>query len=244
MRLIVELVSMYYMPYNRVTGVHLQGMLYNLLKRTRYGYKHDLNGFKFFNFSNLFPVGDFRAGYSKRFVVSSPDKGLIDTLYHILKTRDTVRLHNNPFIVKKVKKFNKKLPMGGVLCTSTPICLYESRKVDNGVMDRWFSFKNKGGVDFDWFFERLKNNALKKYNAFTGDEYAPVEPLFDGFEFKKEVAHSLYSNHSKTRFLVIGSLWNRLMLNKDLDKRFYNFILDTGLGEKNSMGYGALNVKK
>ena len=43
-------------------------------------------------------------------------------------------------------------------------------------------------------------------------------------------------------FLIIGSLWKNLeKFNMD-DKKFYKFILDCGLGEKNSLGFGMLNT--
>lgn len=42
-------------------------------------------------------------------------------------------------------------------------------------------------------------------------------------------------------FLIIGTLWKNLeKFNMD-DKRFYRFLMDCGLGEKNSLGFGMVN---
>ena len=64
--------------------------------------------------------------------------------------------------------------------------------------------------------------------------------LFDTFELSKEVSVRLQKNNNK--FIIIGSLWKNMefSLNRDNEK-FYNFLFDNGLGEKNSLGFGFLN---
>jgi CRISPR-associated endoribonuclease Cas6 len=64
--------------------------------------------------------------------------------------------------------------------------------------------------------------------------------LFDSFQFDREVAVRVKKTNKM--FLVIGSLWKNLeKFNMD-DKNFYNFIMDCGLGEKNSLGFGMINT--
>ena len=67
--------------------------------------------------------------------------------------------------------------------------------------------------------------------------------LFDTFELSKEVSVRLQKNNNK--FIIIGSLWKNMefSLNRDNEK-FYNFLFDNGLGEKNSLGFGFLNCGK
>ena len=234
-RLLVELVSENFMKYNKITNVHLQGFVYSLLEGTRYNYKHDINGFKYFTFSNLFPVSDYKPGYSKKIIISSPIKELIQTVFYRLKTLDKVCLNKQPFIIKDVRVL-RELKKFNTFHTGTPICLYTSK----GESNHFFSFK-EDDVDYDFFFRRLKENALKKYNSYTGMEYWPEEDLFISFEFRKEVAHSL-RNKQGYRFLVIGSQWDYLECNPNIRQDFYKFIYDVGLGEKNSLGYGFLNM--
>lgn len=124
---------------------------------------------------------------------------------------------------KKVNKF----------ISSTPIVLFE----DNS-KNQYYSFKQN--PDFDFFFNRLKDNAVKKYNAYTGKEFFLEDNLFNSFEFNKEVSVRVRKNNNT--FVIIGSLWKSLEvdINKE-NKGFYKFLLDTGLGEKNSLGFGMLN---
>lgn len=234
-RLLIELVPLNFIKYSKITNIHLQGFVYNLLKDTRYNFKHDENGFKYFTYSNLFPVGDFKPGYVKKIIISSPINELINTVYYKLKTVDQVELNKQPFIVRYIKKLKEHNHFQGFK-TGTPICLY-SEKGDN---NHFFSFKDLV-LDYDFFFRRLKENALKKYNNYTGMEYWPEEDLFISFEFRKEVAHSL-RNKQGYRFLVIGSQWDYLECNPNIRQDFYKFIYDVGLGEKNSLGYGFLNM--
>jgi CRISPR-associated endoribonuclease Cas6 len=42
--------------------------------------------------------------------------------------------------------------------------------------------------------------------------------------------------------IIIGTLWE-FVFNPNLDKKLINFILDVGLGERNSLGFGFVNLK-
>lgn len=233
MRLQLELIPTQNIPYNKITNKHLQSLIYRLLNNTRYNYKHNQNGFKFFNYSNIFPINNYRAGYTKKLLISSSNKNLIDTIYHKTKTLDKIRLGNGEFILKKCKKL-KQPRKYDEFKTGTPIVIYENREEN-----KLFSFKEKPDINF--FFQRLKENALKKYNAYYNKKYEPDGDIFVEYEFKREVAHSLYHRLGNYRFLIIGSQWNYLKANPEWDQDFYKFIYEVGLGEKNSLGYGFLN---
>ena len=171
-------------------------------------------------------------------IISSPEDRLIKTIYYKLKTIDNLRLGDETYtlidckLIKTPKHFN-------FFKTSTPIILFHNQTRSN----HCYSFK-KDDINFNWFFNRLKENALKKYNAFYDEEYCFDESLFTSFSFKREVAMNF--ERYGHRFLLIGSLWDKLCINESKDNRkFYRFIYDAGLGEKNSTGFGMLNnVKK
>ena len=120
--------------------------------------------------------------------------------------------------------------------SSTPVVLFE----DN-TKNQYYSFNNN--PDFNFFFERLKDNAVKKYNAFTGLDFTLENDLFESFEFGREV--SVRVTKDGNTFIVIGSLWKNLEANVNKENRnFYRFLLDVGLGEKNSLGFGMLNDRR
>lgn len=232
MRLILEFKSVNSCKYSDITKYDVQGFIYSLLKENPiFQDYHDVVGFKFFNFSNIFPVSDFKEGSVKKLIISSPNNKFIYSIRDALKESDNLHISKIDISVESVKVFNPKNL--GKFISSTPVVLFK----DNS-SNKYYSFKQN--PDFDFFFNRLKDNAIKKYNAYTGDEFYLNNDLFASFELNREVSVRVKKNNNT--FIIIGSLWKSLEvdINKE-NKKFYKFLLDTGLGEKNSLGFGMLN---
>ncbi|PAV07480.1 CRISPR-associated endoribonuclease Cas6 [Methanosphaera cuniculi] len=235
MRLILEFKPLTDFNYYDINKHNIQGFIYSLLKNTDFKDYHDISGFKFFNFSNIFPVSDFKYGEHKKLIISSPNSAFIKLLYYKLSNMEIFRL--NKYYMEIIKLKLIKNSCSNTLISGTPIILFENKNEN-----RYFSFEN-GNIDFDLFFKRLKNNAEKKYNAYTKEDFTLESDIFDNFEFNREVSIELTIRNNT--FIVIGSLWKELF--KDIrksDKHFYNFIFDVGLGEKNSIGFGFLNNRR
>lgn len=228
MRLLIKFKPLRYQHRQSISNFEVQGLIYHLIKNTRYDYLHEVTGFKFFCFSNVFTINGLN-----HLIISSPISNLIKTLYYRLKTLDTFKLGRYEYIVKSLHKINEYIP-NKYFKNSTPILLFHNQTRSN----HCYSFKNDN-LDYNWFFNRLKDNALKKYNAFYDDEYSMENDLFNSYRFKKEVA--IHSRKNKQELIFIGSLWEQLKvtLNKD-NFHFYKFLFDTGLGEKNSAGFGMI----
>ena len=116
---------------------------------------------------------------------------------------------------------------------------YKIIKID----DVYYDFRNNDSF-FDWLND-LKENSLLKFKAFTGSEYYFEEPLFDEFEYRREITIKVRLKN-RGDVIYIGTLWRKLNVLRKLDneeKRFYKFLLDTGLGILNSMGFGFVNIK-
>ena len=232
MRLILKMKAKKFMPYSEVNRHTVQGFLYSLLQDTEFSELHNRKGFKFFTYSNIFPINDFFPDKEKTLIVSSPSKKLIEAFYEGLKDKNHIYLSDTPLKIVEVKIFSIK-PTGKFI-TATPIVVQKKPGV-------YISFEQGDTVEL--FLERIKENAIKKYNAFYDDELSLEEELFDLLKFYKEVAMILKKDDKE--FTVIGSLWS--LLQKRIPKgygKFYRFILDCGLGEKNSLGFGFLNVIK
>lgn len=221
--------------YYEIDRYTIQGFIYSLLKDNQsFDNLHDTTGFKFFNFSNIFPVSDFEKNSLKKLIISSPNEKLIKTFYNQLKSKNSFKLKDYTMEILKINLLKRyKCPK---FISATPIVLFEDNR-----NNRYFSFKQNN--NFDFFFNRLKENSIKKYNAFYGADFELESDLFQGFELTREVSVRLQKNNNK--FIVIGSLWKDLEFNLDKsNKKFYNFLFDNGLGEKNSLGFGFLNCGK
>lgn len=215
-----------FIRYLDIDKYTVQGFIYSILaKDLLFSDFHNQMGFKFFNFSNIFPVSDFEKNSLKKLIISSPNDDLIKALYNQLKNRESFYLKNYKMEILKVELLRGKYCSKFI--TSTPIVLFEDNK-----SNRYYSFKQN--PDFNFFFERLKDNAVKKYNAFYDCDFSLDSELFTNFEFGREVSIRLVKNNNK--FIIIGSLWKNLEFNlTSHNKDFYRFLFENGLGEKNSL---------
>lgn len=221
--------------YHEIDKYTIQGFIYSLLRKdSKFSNLHDTTGFKFFNFSNIFPVSDFEKNSLKKLIISSPNNELIKLLFNQLKNIESFKLKNYKMEILKVNILKKY--KCSKFISATPIVLFKDNK-----NNKYFSFKQDNDIDF--FFSRLKDNAIKKYNAFYDTDFELDSNLFDSFELSKEVSIRLQKNNNK--FIIIGSLWKNMEFNLNRNnKKFYNFLFDNGLGEKNSLGFGFLNCGK
>ncbi len=211
-------------------GKHqIQGMIYAALGDSPYGRRHDLPRFKYFTFSDVFPVRD----NVLFFTVSSPVAEIVQCVYDWVRQREVIHFGKGRYRVKRVRKYRSGVSER--IKSGSPIVLYRDSRAR-----RFFSLKTDG--DFTFFMDRLKDNALKKYEAFTGESIEMDEPLFDEFALRKEVVVQVQKrgqNDEDRSFIVIGSVWNTLIKqNVRGFKRLYQFLYDAGLGEKNSLGFG------
>lgn len=221
--------------YYKIGKYEIQGFIYSILRNTEFENYHEIKGFKYYTFSNIFPITDFQMGKEKTLIISSPSSAFVKLLYHQLSKMEVFRL-NKYFMEIISLKLMKKSESSSKLITATPIVLYE----DN-INNRYYSFKSN--ENFNFFFERLTDNALKKFNSYYDEDYMLDNILFSSFEFDREVSVRMQIHQNK--FIIIGNLWKLLEL--DLDKsnrKFYNFLYDCGLGEKNSLGFGFVNNRR
>ncbi len=234
MRVLIKLKPEKFIPGYKINKHTIQGGIYYLIDGTEFSDLHKKTGFKFFTFSDFFPVGDFYPGKHKFLIISSPNEKLIHEIARRAKEMNHFYLSDSPLKVEEVKTFN--IRPTGKFTTGTPIVIQTDNK--NSV---YFSFQKGGNMRV--FTERLKENAIKKYNAFYDDDLSLEDELFDLLQFRKEV--SVIVKKDGKSFVVIGTLWS--LLQKRIPRgygKFYRFILDCGLGEKNSLGFGFLNVIK
>ncbi|BBL45724.1 CRISPR-associated protein Cas6 [Nanobdella aerobiophila] len=292
MRILLKFISLQDAKYEIINNYIIQGFIYNLLKDTEFAWVHSYKGYKYFNFSNIFPVEDLKIDKKYNLIISSPNKKIINVMYEKLKEIDEFKLGILDFKIIELKKFELELRFPWE--TATPIILkkgyngylsdgfnlykvftkdknifkeFKKEKIrinkdikdikvkDIDYLDKnkfriiriddvYYSFEKDLDNFFDWL-EDLKKNSLLKYNSYTGSEFTFDEPLFDEFEYRREIpVKARVKNRGDVTY--IGTLWRKLNVIRNLDreeKRFYKFLFDTGLGLLNSMGFGFINLK-
>ncbi len=232
MRVLIKFIPETHYPWGKINKHTIQGLIYFLLQNTEYEIAHNIPKFKFFTFSDIFPSGDFYPNKEKSLIISSPDPNFISALEHNIKKHEYIYLSKMPCRITAVKRF--RIHASKIFKSGSPLVLLKDAK-----NNEYFSLREHKDTNF--LINRVKENALKKYNEYYDDELEMDEEIFDRWSLKKEVA--LQMDIKGNKFVMIGSVWDRLeklYIPKHLWK-FYNFIMDTGIGEKNSLGFGFIN---
>jgi len=240
MRLLLTLVPEENFPSWAVGKHAVQSMLYYHLTGTPYEDLPRRPGFKFFCFSDLFPGGDFRKGEPKNLIVSSPDEAFIEALYERLSSAEKVILGRHALWVERVKTL--RLRPREAFTTGSPVVV----EAPPG-RGKFFTFHEHG--DLNYFIEKLEENALAKYEAFTGGKFELGGPIFKKMipKVRKNGRIDVYVriNVGGRHFDVPGSNWERLEVElNDGNRDFYAFLMDAGIGILNSLGFGFLNPLK
>ncbi|MBC7081359.1 MAG: CRISPR-associated endoribonuclease Cas6 [Thermoplasmatales archaeon] len=221
----------------------LQGFVYKLI-RNDFSSIHDKKGYKFFCFSNIFPSK--RESKIRNFIISSPSVEIINSIKDSLEIGKVVNIGEMQFRIKDFSTFNLRIPKRNLrIYSSTPIIIripeakYEHYNIPQEERKaRYVYWRPK--YSFEAFVKQLTENLIKKFNDFYGTEISRYD-LFEQFVFKKSVANEIIINGKA--YPVVGSIWEFLWSNMDaMQRKIIEFGIDTGLGERNSMGFGFVNI--
>ena len=256
MRLLIRLRCIEDGKYEMQYHYHLQGFIYNLLKGSKYDYVHDKEGYKFFCFSNVFPAYDLKKGDIRTLVVSSPSAGFVSHLRDALRPVDGVKMGCMRFQIDYARELDVKLPDAPfTIITGTPIVMripremYRAQGVEPKGQYEYVYWRSDHPIDL--IMSQLEANLAKKYAQYFGLAAAPGHPesggrhllpvgLFQKFKFKKQISTRVLMKGSD--HVVIGTVWE-FEFGRDANRDMVRFALDAGLGERNSLGFGFLNVR-
>ena len=212
----------------------LQGVIYRLLS-SEPDYSeamHSSDQYKFFTYSKL----NGKAEHLGRDVVftgpiSFEVRSAVDQTIDILSEA----LYNLPLI----SLGHRKMPV--IFCETrslhiytdsvvaamlTPITVHETLEDGKTLYYRY---------DEDLFYERIRENALRKYEDFTGEALS-----YDAFEIQRYAVRESDKNVSTFKNIYITG-WNGLYrLSGDPD--LLEFLYYTGIGDRNSQGYGMFKL--
>jgi len=250
MRLLVELRALCDCVYDLMYHHKLQGFLYRLLAGSTYAGLHDRRGYKFFCFSNIFPSLDMQEGDLRRFLVSSPDTGLIEVsveqLDKLQRSGERVNVGEMSFNVEGVSVLEPNVGRSCVMAAGTPIVVRIPRAnyARYGIEppeDYEYVYWRKQ-YPFDAFVRQLEDNLFKKYNTFYNTRLESF-PIFEQFTFQKQVCNHLVIDGREVK--IFGGIWRFPTSGLSEERwRILQFGLDSGFGELNSAGFGFMNLVK
>jgi CRISPR-associated endoribonuclease Cas6 len=135
--------------------------------------------------------------------------------------------------------------------TGTPIIIRikkESSKDLHNLKKDYEYFFWRITFPIELFIKQVTSNLVKKYLEYNSisdlekdnlDLYSNFFSFFQKFRYKKQVSNVV--TMKGTSHIVISSLWEFGFEGRE-DKNIIKFALDCGLGERNSLGFGFLNL--
>ena len=258
MRLLVRLNPELDLPYDNDYHYHLQGLVYSLIREAGRSDVHERSGYKFFCFSNIFPYRDkFARGIEQELLISSPDPELISSISRALHSRmeakSAVQVGAMAFSISGIEgpfHANVSLDSAVSVISSTPIIIRIPawRYVDYGIASNR-PFENwRDSLPLEAFVKQLKDNMAKKfkeYHGLTAGGQSGGDPKFPeivSYKYIKSVSKPITVKGEKQQ--AIGSIWEiQFAVEDEEGMNMLEFTLDSGFGERNSLGFGFVNLR-
>jgi CRISPR-associated endoribonuclease Cas6 len=238
MRLKISLASSsgnYLIPYNY--NHILSAIIYRKIADLDLASKlHFSKDFKFFTFSQIY-VPEFkltRKGVISRdgkleFYISSPNDELIKSLVEGHLENTEVNFKGDNLLVEQIELLKRPVFKESMkMRTMSPVMARIKREV-NGKLKIW----DLGPGD-ERFYESVQKNLINKYVKFYGD--------FDGDRWLR--LRPDMKSAKRRRIDIKGNFHRAFMMNFEIeaDQRLLEFAYDCGIGEKNSMGFGMVDL--
>lgn len=232
----------------------LQGRIWGALEGTEFDALHDENRPKPFTYSNPFPPGDMDEGDERTLLVASPDEELLAHVAADLQDEPELNIGEMPF---HVEEFTSLAPdvgepgTSGTISTGTGVLVrippwrFEEYGIegDHDQAEFW-----RPELTMEPFRNQIEANLDRKHDLYCPD-YLPGPSdvdgdLFDGYELIKTFAIPVTPTTGETETWVLSKWRFDYTVRDDDHRRHLNLALDVGVGERNSLGFGFVNVEE
>jgi len=221
---------------------YIQSMIYRLLEKEMAYFLHEKGfelgkrRFKMFCFSQL--IGNYKIDKEDKEIifddqvdlyVSSPMDEFLIQLSNSFLLNDDIKLYNNSLVVRNVKSGRDAFEGNKVIVqTLSPITVYSTLyKAEGSKYTCYYSPIDKE------FSNLIKENVCKKYKAYFKKE--PCSSQFFILPIGKTKLHVL-----NYKGVLIKGYSGRFAL--EGDRELIELALNTGIGGKNSQGFGYIKI--
>lgn len=252
MRLLARLRARADTAYDNTYHDKLRGRLWRALSGTAYDETHDANRPTGFCYSNPFPPGDFREGDKRTLLVSAPQEDLLAHIAGDLMENRELNIGEMPFHVDELTTVSPDVGEPG-----------SSGTVESGTgmlvrIPPWraedYDIEKEGDQAIFWqpkhsmepLKTQLEDNLDQKHDLFC-PEYLPGPSekdydLFTEYELIKTFAIPVTISRNQEMTYVLSKWRFGYTVRDDDHRRHLNLALDTGLGERNALGLGFINI--
>lgn len=240
--------------YDNTYHHKLRGRIWDALSGSEYEDLHDIDNPPGFVYSNPFPPGDMEEGDERTLLVASHEEQLLSQVAADLQDSPELNIGEMPFTVEEV------LPVwtdvgepgsSGTLETGTGVVVRippwrfdeYGIDVDHDQAEFW-----KQEHSMEPFRNQVEANLDKKHSLFCPgylDGPSAVEgPLFDGYELIKTFALPVTPTTGVHETWILSKWRFDYTVRDDDHRRHLNLALDVGIGERNSLGFGFMNIQE
>jgi CRISPR-associated endoribonuclease Cas6 len=231
----------------------LRGRLWRALQDTRFDEEHGDDEPTGLSFSNIFPWDELSAGDERTLLVASPREELLAAIAENLQENREFNVGSMPFTVEGLTPLDVDVGepgTRGVVETATGVVvrLYEHHREEYGIDG------DHGDTPTYWrpehtiepFRDAIRENLQQKHERFA-PEYVPGPEevdgsLFEGYDFLKTYALPTTVTEGVELDLVVSKWRLDYRVRDDTHRKHLNLALDTGIGGRNGLGFGFVNV--
>ena len=253
MRIIVDLSARADAAYDNAYHHKLRGRIWRALKGTEHDALYDTGDPPGFVMSNPFPPRDMREGDDRTLLVASHDEELLATVAADLLEDRELNVGEMPFHVDDVRSLDLDvgepgtrgtLETGTGLLVRIPPWRCEEYGIDHPGGDTAVFWRPEHSMEP--LRNQLEANLDKKHGLYA-PEYLPGPSdvdgeLFDGYELIKTFAVPVTVMEGEEMTYVLSKWRFEYTVRNDDHRRHLNLALDVGLGERNALGLGFMNI--
>lgn len=252
MRILARLSARADAAYDNAYHHKLRGRIWRALEGTGAEDEHDHDGPSGFVYSNPFPPGDMTEGDERTLLVASPREDLLARVAEDLQADRELNVGEMPFHVDGLSVLEPDVGEPGSNGTI---------ETGTGVLVRippWrfeeYGIEHEGDTSEYWrpehtmepFRNQIEANLDKKHDRFAAD-YKPgpsdVEgSLFQSYDLIKTFAVPVTLTQGVEHTLILSKWRFGYTVRDDDHRRHLNLALDVGVGERNALGLGFVNI--
>lgn len=255
MRLLIGLSARADAAYDNAHHAKLRGRLWGALDGTKYDDRHDADEPPGFCFSLVFPPRDVREDEERFLLVASPEEELLTHVARDLQADRELNVGEMPFTIEEIRALSPDvgepgtsgtLESGTGVLVRIPPWQHEAYGIEGDHGDSATFWRPEHTMEP--FRKQVTANLDRKHGLFA-PEYLPGPSdcegdLFDEYELLKTYALPVDVTEDE-RMTYVVSKWKLGYTVRDDDhRRHLNLALDCGIGERNALGFGFVNVGK
>lgn len=238
--------------YDNAYHHKLRGRIWRALENTPFDERHDEGQPAGLCFSNPFPPRDAEKGDSRTLLIASPERDLLGAVAEDLDEDRELNIGEMPFEVADISLLAPDVGepgTRGVLETGTGVlvripperCEEYGIETDGENPTFWLPEHT-----FEPLKTQLENNLDQKHKLFCPDDLpGPSDrsgDLFDSYELIKTFAVPVEVTQGVEMTYIMSKWRFGYEVRDDHHRRHLNLVLDTGIGERNTLGFGFLNI--